>query len=148
MGTGQTGPVPLSSSYMMLSTAPALDDYLRLRRDSGLSPKTPEQGIGALTGSWSFRHVVSAEGETVAMGRIVGDGGWYFLIADMATLPAHQGNGLGSALLDSLLEEIRRRAPSGAYITLTADPPGRRLYESRGFVDVAPGRTGMHLVME
>ena len=81
------------------------------------------------------------------MGRIVGDGGWYFLIADMATLPEHQGKGLGSAVLDSLLDEIRTQAPQGAYVTLTADPPGRRLYESRGFSDVAPDRTGMHLVL-
>lgn len=81
------------------------------------------------------------------MGRIVGDGGWYFLIADMATLPGHQGKGLGGSLLDSLLADIRDRAPEGAYITLTADPPGRKLYASRGFVDVAPNRTGMHLIL-
>ncbi|WP_370260313.1 hypothetical protein [Cryobacterium sp. TMT3-29-2] len=29
------------------------------------------------------------------MGRIIGDGGWYFHIADMATLPEFQGRGLG-----------------------------------------------------
>jgi len=106
-----------------------------------------EQATAAITGSWTFRHVLDPDGNVVGMGRIVGDGGWYFLIADMATLPAHQGRGIGSAILDSLLEQIRTDAPPGAYITLTADPPGRRLYETRGFVDVAPHRTGMHLVL-
>lgn len=80
------------------------------------------------------------------MGRVIGDGGWYFLVADMATLPDHQGRGVGGAVLDALLDDIRTHAPEGAYVTLTADPPGRGLYESRGFMDVAPARTGMFLI--
>lgn len=137
----------LSPGYQLINGVPDVEDYLRLRRDSGLTPRTPAQGEAALAGSWAFRYVTAADGGVVAMGRIVGDGGWYFLIADMATLPQHQGNGIGSAILDELLATIRENAPAGAYVTLTADPPGRRLYESRGFVDVAPDRTGMHLVL-
>ncbi|WP_423918815.1 GNAT family N-acetyltransferase [Frigoribacterium sp. 2-23] len=64
-----------------------------------------------------------------------------------ATLPGHQGQGIGGAILDALLSHIADDAPAGAYVALTADPPGRRLYEQRGFVDVAPERTGMHLVL-
>lgn len=41
------------------------------------------------------------------MGRIIGDGGWYFLIADMATLPEHQRKGLGSVVMKHLLAYIR-----------------------------------------
>lgn len=138
--------MPLHRDYRLLDGAPLLADYLRLRLESGLSPKSEAQGAGALTGSWTFRHVIDAAGETVGMGRVVGDGAWYFLIADMATLPQHQGQGIGGAILDALLAHITEHAPSGAYVTLTADPPGKRLYEQRGFVDVAPGRTGMRLV--
>lgn len=136
----------LSPGYQLLHDSPALEDYLRLRQESGLTPRTAEQGQAAIAGSWSFRRVIDVRGETVGMGRVIGDGGWCFLIADMATLPEHQGRGLGGAVLDSLLSDIRARAPKGAYVTLTADPPGRRLYESRGFADVAPGQTGMHMV--
>ena len=85
--------------YVLVPAAPPLDDYLRLRRESGLTPKTPEQGAGALTGSWSWCHARTAQGRVVAMGRVVGDGGWYFLVADMATDPAHQGRGLGRRVL-------------------------------------------------
>ncbi|WP_165069891.1 GNAT family N-acetyltransferase [Marisediminicola senii] len=137
----------LAPGYRLHTVAPSVEDYCALRLESGLSPKTAEQGEAAIAGSWAIRSVTAPDGNTVAMGRIVGDGGWYFLIADMATLPAHQGQGIGSAILDALLDEIRDRVPAGAYVTLTADPPGRRLYESRGFEDVAPGRTGMHLVL-
>lgn len=81
------------------------------------------------------------------MGRIVGDGGWYFLVADMATLPQHQRCGIGGAVLDSLLMDIRSRAPRGAYVSLTADPPGRELYLSRGFTDLGDAGEAMHLYL-
>lgn len=81
------------------------------------------------------------------MGRLVGDGGWYFHVVDMAVLPEHQRRGLGGAVLSYLLEEIRRRAPSGAFVSLLADPPGRPLYLRHGFLESAPGSVGMVLTL-
>jgi ribosomal protein S18 acetylase RimI-like enzyme len=138
--------------YRLVDEPPSLDEYLDLRRSSGLSPKTPEQGAPALTGSWYFCHVRTQvrtdtdhadtdhadPGRAVAMGRIISDGGWYFHIADIATLPEFQRQGLGRTVMIRLLDEIRAKAPADPYVTLIADPPGRRLYESLGFVDAAP----------
>lgn len=134
--------------YRAVEGAPTPEEYVRLRAEAGLSPKTPVQAAAAIAGTWRFRHVRAASGEAVAMGRVIGDGGWYFLIADMATLPPHQGRGLGSGLLDALLGDVRAAAPPGALVTLLADPPGRRLYASRGFRDSAPGSVGMLLVLD
>jgi GNAT superfamily N-acetyltransferase len=131
----------------LVTGPPALDEYLRLRAEAGLSPKTEAQGRGALENSWSFRHVRSIAGEAVAMGRVIGDGGWYFLIADMATLPTQQGKGLGRMILQSLLDEIRSRAPGESYVTLMGDVPGRRLYESVGFRDAMPDSLGMVMLL-
>jgi ribosomal protein S18 acetylase RimI-like enzyme len=133
--------------YSLVVGPPPLEDYLRLRRDSGLSPKEPEQGVGAITGSWSACHVVDEHGVPVAMGRTIGDGGWYFHIADIATDPAHQRRGLGRRVVEWLLSDIRDRAPAGAYVTLVGDPPGQRLYRSLGFDDVAPS-LGMALLLD
>ncbi|AIY00157.1 hypothetical protein ART_0558 [Arthrobacter sp. PAMC 25486] len=131
--------------FDLIAGPPALADYLRLRQESGLSQKTPEQAAGALSGSWFFCHVREvASGRTVAMGRVIGDGGWCFHIADMATLPEYQGRGLGRRVIDMLVAHIRGHAPENPYITLIADPPGRRLYEKAGFGDINPSR-GMEL---
>jgi len=81
------------------------------------------------------------------MGRVIGDGGWYFHVVDMAVLPDHQRRGLGSAVLTHLLEQIRARAPKGAFVSLLADPPGRRLYARHGFVESAPDSVGMALLL-
>jgi len=44
-----------------------------------------------------------------------------------------------------VLDRIRRDAPPGAWVTLLADPPGRRLYARHGFADTAPDSIGMAL---
>ena len=48
-------------------------------------------------------------------------------------------------MLGSLLDLIEATAPPSPYVTLLADPPGRRLYERHGFIDSAPHSVGMVL---
>jgi len=136
----------LANGYRMVDGPPDVHAYLLLRERSGLTPKSEEQVRAAIDGAWCACHVVHvASAETVAMGRVIGDGGWYFHVIDMAVLPAHQRQGLGDAVLTRLLDTIRRDAPPGAYVNLLADPPGRRLYERHGFVETAPHSVGMAL---
>jgi len=120
--------------YALHAGVPDLKDYLRLRRNSGLTPRTLEQAALALPGSWAACHVRETDtGVTVGMGRMIGDGGWYFHVVDMAVLPAHQRGGIGNWVLIWLLDQVRRRAPADAFVSLMADPPGRRLYARHGF---------------
>lgn len=59
--------------------APPVEDYLTLRREAGLSSRTREQAQAALPGGWSACHAVErTTGQVVGMGRVIGDGGWYF----------------------------------------------------------------------
>jgi GNAT superfamily N-acetyltransferase len=123
-------------AYELRPGVPTPGDYLRLRRDAGLTPRTHEQATLALPGSWAACHVVHREDRTtVGMGRLIGDGGWYFHVVDMAVLPAHQRRGLGNRILTWLMDQIRDRAPADAFVSLMADPPGRRLYAHHGFTE-------------
>ena len=132
--------------YLLVPTAPGVDEYLHLRAASGLSPKSAEQAVPVLTSSWAFCHVREvATDRAVAMGRTLGDGGWYFHIADIATLPEHQSRGLGRRVMSWLLDQIADRAPADPYVTLNADEPGRPLYRSLGFVETAPASIAMRL---
>ena len=136
----------LPDGYRLISTAPAVIDHLMLRERAGLSPMGRRQAEAGLRGSWIACHVVhEPSGETVAMGRIIGDGGCFFQVVDMAVLPGHQRRGLGDAVLAHLLDRIRLAAPPGAYVSLLADPPGRRLYAKHGFRETAPSSIGMAL---
>ena len=93
----------------------------RCARLTGLRAKTDPQAVGALRGSWAFCHVRAPGGGVVAMGRVIGDGGWYFTLADVATLPDYQRRGLGGQVLGWLLKQIAARAPAGP-----VRHPGRR----------------------
>ena len=126
----------MTDGYTLVPTVPSLDAYLRLRSETTLSNRTAEEAQPALAGTWWGCHVVHDEtGETVAMGRIIGDGGWCFLIADMATLPSHQRRGLGAVVMQAILDRIDAAAPGDAFVSLFADPPGRALYEKYGFAE-------------
>ncbi len=116
----------MGPDYRLVMESPPVADYLRLRQEAGLSPKTEEQATAALRGGWAACHVMrESGGEIVGMGRLLGDGGWYFHVIDMAVLPEHQRRGLGDAVLSALLEQVREHAPPGAYVNLLADC-GRR----------------------
>ena len=124
----------LPAGYRLTGGPPDVADYLLLRECAGLSPRREDQAEAALRGSWAAVHVLhEVDAKTVGMGRILGDGGWYFHVVDMAVLPEHQRRGLGDAILTALLERIRREAPAGAHVNLLADAPGRRLYARHGF---------------
>jgi GNAT superfamily N-acetyltransferase len=130
--------------YSLVEGPPPVAAYLRLRAESGLSPKTDAQAVKALAGSWWACHLVhDSSGDVVAMGRVIGDGGWYFHVADMATLPDHQRRGLGDLVMTALLDRIRAQAPAGAYVSLFADPPGRKLYARHGFTEDRDRSVGM-----
>ncbi|MBB5831015.1 GNAT family N-acetyltransferase [Brachybacterium aquaticum] len=146
--TAPTTPAPSSTSlpdgYAFAPVPPTSEEYVRLREISGLSPRTPAQAAGALANSWAWITARTEEGALAAMGRVLGDGTWYFHLADIATDPAHQRQGLGRAVMEHLIARIDEAAPPHPYITLLADPPGQRLYRSLGFVESDPS-LGMRL---
>jgi ribosomal protein S18 acetylase RimI-like enzyme len=76
------------------------------------------------------------------MGRVVGDG-LFYQIVDIAVDPAHQGRGLGKAIMAGLMRELARIAPAEAYVSLIADGEANRLYAQYGFVPTAPASIGM-----
>jgi GNAT superfamily N-acetyltransferase len=142
----------LPPGYTIHPGVPAVETYLHLRTSTGLTPPSAAQAAVSVQGAWYGCHIVytpenQTSSETVAMGRIIGDGGWYFVITDMAVSKDHQRKGLGDAVLKHLLHKIKSTAPVEdgfpPYINLLADPPGRKLYERNGFVYTAPRSLGM-----
>jgi GNAT superfamily N-acetyltransferase len=78
------------------------------------------------------------ESRVIGMARATGDGR-QFMIWDVIVRPSHQGQQIGAALVERLLDELRRGgAPAGAFVGLLTGRPG--FYERLGF---KPGG-GMH----
>ncbi|WAU82801.1 GNAT family N-acetyltransferase [Streptomyces sp. Qhu-G9] len=137
----------LSDPYELSGGVPSIEVFRRLRTDAGLSDKTPEAVALALPNTW-HGVVLHHEGEPIGMGRVIGDGGTAFQIVDVCVHPAHQQRGLGKRIMAALTEELERRAPATAYVSLIADGPARFLYERFGFADTAAHESiGMYRVM-
>ena len=118
-----------------------VEDFLRLRVISGLTPRPLAAAKKALPNSLFGVHLV-VDGNTVAMGRVVGDGGLNFEIVDVAVDPKYQAKGLGRIVMQNIMLYLEQNAVEGAYITLLADVP--ELYKKFGFVLSRPECEGMH----
>ena len=137
----------LNDPYELREGVPSVAEFRRLRTDAGLSDKTPEAVALALAHTW-YGVVLHHEGGPIGMGRVIGDGGTAFQIVDICVHPDHQGHGLGKHIMAALTEELERRAPATAYVSLIADGPARFLYEKFGFRDTAThDSVGMYRLM-
>ncbi len=121
---------------------PTVDEFRRLREAAGMAERGREAVERGLPGSLSAV-TARVDGEAVGMGRVVGDGGSLYVIADMAVDPRYQRTGIGSAIMDRLMAFVDDDAPERAYVTLVADVEG--FYERWGFEPVAPDSRGMYL---
>lgn len=130
-------------SYEIVPRVPGVEDYRRIRNEAGLDDKTPEAARKGLHGTW-FGVSVLHENRTVGMGRIIGDGGCFFQIVDIAVLPEHQGKGVGKRIMAALTKYLGEHAPTSAYVSLIADGEAHRLYRQYGFVPTAPQSIGMY----
>lgn len=136
----------MTDDYTLTTGTPAIADYCRLRRESGLSPKSVEVAARALPNTIHAAQV-HHQGEVVGMGRVIGDGGAFYQVTDIAVQPAHQGRGLGKAIMASLMAQLRASALPGAYVSLVADGQAHRLYAQFGFEPTAPKSIGMAQVL-
>ena len=118
--------------YEVKAQTPSVEDYIRIRLAAGLSEKTKEAAEIGLKNSL-FSVVVFDGSEPVGLGRIVGDGGCFFEIVDIAVLPEHQKQGLGRRIMEALMRYIYEHAPKSAYVSLIADHGTPAFYERFGF---------------
>lgn len=72
-----------SSLYRVVHQTPTIEAYRHLRQASGLSPKALEAAERGLPNSL-FSVQVLCDGEPVAMGRVIGDGGCFYQVVDIA----------------------------------------------------------------
>jgi ribosomal protein S18 acetylase RimI-like enzyme len=123
---------------------PGPDEFIALRATAGLSPRTPEAARLGLPRSL-FAVCVRVEQELIGMGRVVGDGGCSFQIVDIAVHPDYQRQGLGTRIMQALMQYIRESAPNSAHVSLLADGGAQALYRKFGFELTAPDSVGMAL---
>ena len=121
---------------------PGVDDYRRLRSVAGLSPKSAEAAVRGLANTL-YGVSLKSGGNVIGMGRIIGDGGCFFVVVDIAVQPEYQRRGLGKRIMGALDAWLRANALDSSNVSLFADGDARHLYTQYGFVEAGPVSVGM-----
>jgi GNAT superfamily N-acetyltransferase len=130
------------SDYRLVERVPPVEDYNRVRVAAGLDRRDPEAAEMGLPNTL-YGVCVERDGRIVGIGRIIGDGGLFFQVVDVAVLPEHQKRGLGTRIMHALKSWLGENAPSGAYVQLVAGEGTPEFYEKYGFRVRTPEESGM-----
>lgn len=122
---------------------PQNQEYMDLKAVTGL----PEVEISAIATALN-RSVLSLlarddNDRLIGMGRVVGDGAFYFQLVDIMVAASHLDQGVEEMIVSELLSRLAKIAPSGAEVTVITDVPGIKLYQHAGFKLLYPDRYGM-----
>lgn len=109
------------------------EDYCRLRQSVGWTNFSKTQTEKSLERSL-YTVVAGSDGQAVGMGRLIGDG-MYYMIVDIVVLPTYQKMGIGSTILNMIVDYVNRETPVGgrSSIQLIAEKGKEKFYEKRGF---------------
>lgn len=134
-------------SLEFLARVPSADEHRLLAESAGWHDAFAWEAMPASL-SASVAGVVVLDGaRLVGMGRVVGDGAFYFYVQDVVVVPEMQAQGIGAVIVQSLVEQVERVAPPRSFIGLFAAGGAVALYERHGFA-AHPGMTGMFRVVQ
>jgi GNAT superfamily N-acetyltransferase len=132
----------MTEEYTVVERVPTVEEYNRVRQAAGLSVK---DSIAAQRGlANSLYGVCIMHGQaTIGIGRVIGDGGLFYDIVDVAVVPAHQKKGVGQMLMKALMNYINAHAKPTSIICLMANKGVAPFYEKDGFKARDPDMPGM-----
>ena len=109
------------------------ETYIALRKAVGWKNFCREQVEQAITQSY-YSVVIRENGESIAMGRIIGDG-LYFTIVAVVVRPDYRGEGLGTLIIKKLIEHIEQGVPAGGRVSiqLISEMGKEDFYVKQGF---------------
>lgn len=132
-------------AYTLRKEVPSVTDYIAIRLAAGLSRKSEEAAQRGLRNSL-FGVVVYDDDTPIGIGRVIGDGGCFYEITDIAVLPAHQKKGIGDMIMRAIMDYLHVHAPKTAYVSLMADHGTPHFYARYGFKFAEmPKASGMYL---
>lgn len=122
---------------------PQSKEYMDLRLNAGLSEVKITVAETVLSRSLLCVLIRDDNDRLIGMGRVVGDGAFYFQLVDIMVATPYRDHGIEEMLVSELLERLGKIAPSGAEVTVITDVPGIKLYQNAGFKLLYPERYGM-----
>jgi GNAT superfamily N-acetyltransferase len=111
---------------------PSAEDYRRLRQAVGWRLHDLDVIEQYLPRSL-FGVCAVHNGRTIGMARVIGDGGLTFYVQDVVIEPEYQRKGVGSRLMDRVMDYIRAHANQNSVVGLMSAAGKEAFYEKYGF---------------
>ncbi len=132
----------MTATYRVEQRTPTVDEHRALFEAVGWTVYAPQAAEISLRNS--LCGVVVFDGETlIGMGRVIGDGGKFFYVQDVAVLPGYQKQGIGRLIMDRLLDWIKAHAPHEPFVGLFATDVAQNFYQYYGFEERREVLSGM-----
>jgi ribosomal protein S18 acetylase RimI-like enzyme len=133
-------------NYQIIEKLPTPEEYNQLRQSVGWG--IYERNVILQTLPHSLYCVCTVkDGEIIGMARIIGDGGIAYYIQDVIIKPEYQRQGIGTLLIDKIMEYIRIHANNNSVIGLMAAKDKEPFYTPYGFTIRPDDRLGSGMTM-
>ena len=131
--------------FALVENQLSANDCIRLKIATGFRNRPIDQVERALKNDL-LDVVAIVNNEVVGMGRLVGDGVMYWYLQEIIVLPEYQGKGIGTGIVNYLLEYIKKHTEDETFtsVGLTAAEGKTSFYERFGFQN----SRGMNLYIE
>ncbi|MEN8906066.1 MAG: GNAT family N-acetyltransferase [Clostridiales bacterium] len=111
---------------------PKLEDYINLRKSVNWTVIS-ERNMEISLKSTLYSITANYKDKFIGMGRIIGDGGYYFIIVDIIVLPEYQGRGIGENIMKSVMNWIKDNCEKSSAVWLMATKGKEEFYKKFGF---------------
>lgn len=135
------------TNYMIVEKLPSVEEYIDLRESAGWSYPNKKAIEKSLNNS-SYCVCAIENGSVIGMSRVVGDDSFIYLIVDVIVLPEYQNRGIGTALMEKIMEYLKENVQEYSSITLMAAKGKEAFYEKFGFFKRPSGEYGHGMMVE
>ena len=122
-----------SQTHKIVDRLPTENEYWELAKATGYAKLISRDCVHTALKNSLFGVVALEDDKVVGTGRIVGDGGIFYYIQDLMVMPKYQKQGIGSAILDGLIQYINENAQWPCYISLFTSKGLKNFFSSYGF---------------
>src|SRR5262245_4257575 len=120
-------------AFKIVARAPTLEEFERLIDAVGWARYVNMKALTKVPEKSIFGVVAVHERRVIGSGRLVGDGVRNVFVQDIVVLPEYQRRGVGTAIMDALMEWISDRTPSKTYVQLFTEKKNADFYARYGF---------------
>jgi ribosomal protein S18 acetylase RimI-like enzyme len=133
-------------NYELVEKLPSAEEYNQLRQSVGWHVYETDVAAASLPNSL-YGVCAFANTEIIGMARVLGDGGLVYYIQDVIVKLAYQGQGIGTKMMDKVMDYLRAHARNGTYIGLMAAKGKEPFYERYGFIRRPNERLGAGMII-